>query len=284
MKAVNTDDSAHNAESAHRTGSGHSVESSDNVGSRETAVSDDSAAKSKSADNIKNEAPLAINLKGVRHSYGKSSNETVLSIPHWQLAQGERVFLQGDSGSGKTTLLNLLSGVLTPTEGSIELLGQPFSSLSARRRDAFRARHIGVVFQQFNLVPYLSVLKNIQLANYFAAKRDKHIEESVSGLLAKLNLPADVMHKPANTLSVGQQQRVAIARALINQPELLLVDEPTSALDASARDAFMDILLNMCETAGASLVFVSHDMSLKRFFSTSIDMPSLCQGKGNAAC
>ena len=93
-----------------------------------------------------------------------------------------------------------------------------------------------------------------------------------------------MLHKPANTLSVGQQQRVAIARALINQPELLLVDEPTSALDASARDAFMDILLNMCENAGASLVFVSHDMSLQRFFSTSIDMPSLCQGKVNASC
>ena len=133
-------------------------------------------------------------------------------------------------------------------------------------------------------MPYLSVLKNIQLANYFAAKRDKHIEETANTLLAKLNLPANVLHKPANTLSVGQQQRVAIARALINQPELLLVDEPTSALDASARDAFMDILLNMCENAGASLVFVSHDMSLQRFFSTSIDMPSLCQGKVNASC
>tara|TARA_R110000772_G_scaffold110305_14_gene213899 strand:- start:2776 stop:3501 length:726 start_codon:yes stop_codon:yes gene_type:complete len=227
---------------------------------------------------------LGINMQNVQHRYDQSSTAAVLSIPHWQVKQGDRVFLHGDSGSGKTTLLNLLSGILTPTEGTIELLEQPFSTLSARRRDAFRARHIGVVFQQFNLVPYLSVLKNIQLANYFAAKRDKHIEETANTLLAKLNLPANVLHKPANTLSVGQQQRVAIARALINQPELLLVDEPTSALDASARDAFMDILLNMCENAGASLVFVSHDMSLQRFFSTSIDMPSLCQGKVNASC
>lgn len=227
---------------------------------------------------------LGINMQNVQHRYDQSSTAAVLSIPHWQVKQGDRVFLHGDSGSGKTTLLNLLSGILTPTEGTIELLEQPFSTLSARRRDALRARHIGVVFQQFNLVPYLSVLKNIQLANYFAAKRDKHIEETANTLLAKLNLPANVMHKPANTLSVGQQQRVAIARALINQPELLLVDEPTSALDASARDAFMDILLNMCENAGASLVFVSHDMSLQRFFSTSIDMPSLCQGKGNTSC
>ncbi|GAC34966.1 ABC transporter ATP-binding protein [Paraglaciecola polaris] len=227
---------------------------------------------------------LGINMQNVQHRYDQSSTAAVLSIPHWQVKQGDRVFLHGDSGSGKTTLLNLLSGILTPTEGTIELLEQPFSTLSARRRDAFRARHIGVVFQQFNLVPYLSVLKNIQLANYFAAKRDKHIEETANTLLAKLNLPANVLHKPANTLSVGQQQRVVIARALINQPELLLVDEPTSALDASARDAFMDILLNMCENAGASLVFVSHDMSLQRFFSTSIDMHSLCQGKVNASC
>lgn len=278
MKVVNTDESAHSVESAYSVESAHSATSGDSM------ISGDSATNSKNADSIKHNAPLAINLQSVRYSYGTSISETVLDIPHWQLAQGERVFLHGDSGSGKTTLLNLLSGILTPTQGSIELLGQPFSVLSARRRDAFRARHIGVVFQQFNLVPYLSVLKNIQLANYFAAKRDKHIEESASALLAKLNLPVNVMHKPANTLSVGQQQRVAIARALINQPELLLVDEPTSALDASARDAFMDILLNMCENAGASLVFVSHDMSLQRFFSTSIDMPSLCQGKGNAAC
>ncbi|WP_158768386.1 ABC transporter ATP-binding protein [Paraglaciecola sp. L1A13] len=227
---------------------------------------------------------LAINVQNVRHRYPKSSTESVLCIPQWQLERGERVFLHGDSGSGKTTLLNLLSGVLNPTDGTVELLEQPFSALSGRRRDAFRAQHIGVVFQQFNLVPYLSVLKNIQLANYFAAKRNKHLEEAVSTLLSRLKLPVNVIHKPANSLSVGQQQRVAIARALINEPELLLVDEPTSALDASARDAFMDTLLEMCETADATLVFVSHDMSLQRFFKKSIDMPSLCESAEATAC
>ncbi|QHJ12723.1 putative ABC transporter ATP-binding protein [Paraglaciecola mesophila] len=240
--------------------------------------------KEVNTDNHEPHKPWAINLQNVQFRYGKSGAENALNIPLWQVARGERVFLHGDSGSGKTTLLNLLSGVLTPTQGTIELLEQPFSTLSARRRDTFRAHHIGVVFQQFNLVPYLSVLKNIQLANHFAAKRDKDIVASANAMLAKLNLPSDVLHKPANALSVGQQQRVAIARALINQPELLLVDEPTSALDASARDAFMTILLEMCESVEASLIFVSHDMSLKEFFNSRIDMSSLNKPFEGAAC
>jgi putative ABC transport system ATP-binding protein len=109
-------------------------------------------------------AAIAINSL----SYAYQTDKSILSIPQWSLGQGERVFLYGDSGSGKTTLLNLLCGILVPTNGSIALFGEALATMTNRQRDTFRAQHIGVVFQQFNLIPYLTVFKNIQLAAYFA--------------------------------------------------------------------------------------------------------------------
>ena len=218
----------------------------------------------------------AIALNDVKYHYA-DSNSSGLHIPTWKVNYGDRVFLHGHSGSGKTTLLNLLAGVLTPQSGELSLLGKPFSALPARQRDKFRAQHIGVVFQQFNLIPYLSVLKNIELATYFAKAGKTNVADAAEALLIGLNLPATILHQPANSLSVGQQQRVAIARALINKPEILLVDEPTSALDAAARDAFMTILIDMCKQQNTTLIFVSHDMYLKKFFETSVEMSSLKQ-------
>lgn len=220
---------------------------------------------------------IAIALSGVDYRYDGATNSSGMHIPQWRVNYAERVFLHGDSGSGKTTLLNLLAGVLTPQKGAISLLGKPFSEMSARQRDRFRAQHIGVVFQQFNLIPYLSVLKNIELASYFAKAGKMDVTSAAEALLLSLKLPASTLHQPAHSLSVGQQQRVAIARALINQPEVLLVDEPTSALDASAKDAFMTLLIDMCKHHNITLIFVSHDMDLKRFFETSVEMSSLKQ-------
>ncbi|MEJ6498298.1 ABC transporter ATP-binding protein [Pseudoalteromonas lipolytica] len=221
------------------------------------------------------ESPPAIELRGVYFHYDKQEQESTLSIKDLAVQTAEQVFLYGDSGSGKTTLLNLLSGVAVPSKGEILLFGQPFSKLSSRKRDKFRARHIGVVFQQFNLIPYLSVLKNIQLASYFAKKNKGDIENWAIDILLGLKLPLEVLHKRAESLSVGQQQRVAIARALINQPEILLVDEPTSALDISARDAFITMLTEICLQLNTTLIFVSHDMNLKSFFRTSIDISEI---------
>ncbi|MEX1221372.1 MAG: ABC transporter ATP-binding protein [Idiomarina sp.] len=221
--------------------------------------------------------PFTVRVTQVRHCYDKADKKTGLYIPEWTLKSGQNVFLHGESGSGKTTFLNLLAGVLTPNQGAIELLGQPFSVKSARWRDKFRAHHIGVVFQQFNLIPYLSVLKNIQLAAHFAKSPIANVEEKAQKMLLQLKLPASTLHKAARHLSVGQQQRVAIARALINDPELLLVDEPTSALDASARNAFMEVLTELCQANHTSMIFVSHDMYLQRFFETSADMSALGQ-------
>lgn len=229
-------------------------------------------------------ADLAIHLESVHYHYNNSADSAGLVIPSWQVKRGERLFLFGESGSGKTTLLNLLAGVLTPQKGTVSLLNAPFSTLPGRQRDKFRARHIGVVFQQFNLIPYLTVMENIQLASYFAGNHSDEVAQQAAILLTKLKLSADVLNRPANALSVGQQQRVAIARALINQPEILLVDEPTSALDAAARDAFMETLTGICEQANTTLVFVSHDTYLKRFFDSQVAVTSLFGKQEVASC
>ncbi|WP_076419251.1 ATP-binding cassette domain-containing protein [Colwellia sp. UCD-KL20] len=218
----------------------------------------------------------AINIQNMNYCYKHSpASDLGLAIKQWKVDIGERVFLHGDSGAGKTTLLNLLCGILTPISGNIYLFDNNLGALSNRKRDAFRAKNIGVVSQKLNLIPYLSVFKNIQLATYFANKQGVDIHTSLPTLLKTLQLPDHIMHKQVNQLSVGQQQRVAIARALINNPKLLLVDEPTSALDASARDAFMDLLMQICSNTKTTLIFVSHDKELSRYFDTSLNIATL---------
>ena len=213
-----------------------------------------------------------------------------LAVPELQIACGEKVFLLGASGSGKSTLLNLIAGVLTPQQGSIRILDTDFSQLSARQKDRFRARHIGLVFQQFNLIPYLDVETNIRLASSFVgspgsvstststsnSKSDANAApQRMRALLEGLQLDPALLKRRADSLSVGQQQRVAIARAMINQPALLIADEPTSALDTDARDSFMQLLLGLQASAGTTIVFVSHDRSLAKGFDRVVDMRQL---------
>jgi putative ABC transport system ATP-binding protein len=219
---------------------------------------------------------LAINLENMHYRYKDTpANYAGLSIEQWKVGITERVFLYGNSGSGKTTLLNLLCGILIPTSGSVNLFGNNISTLSNSQRDLFRAKNIGVVSQKFNLIPYLSVLKNIQLAVYFAKNSRPEMNNDVKTLLNVLQLPNNIIHRQVNQLSVGQQQRVAIARALINYPKLLLVDEPTSALDASAKNAFMDLLMQICNNTKMTLIFVSHDTALSHHFDSSLDITTL---------
>ncbi len=220
-----------------------------------------------------NQIPDAIRIHRLVFSYPGKTPAVVLDIPDWRIQQGERLFLQGPSGSGKSTLLNLLAGILTAAHGSVEILGQNLAALSAHQRDNFRARHIGIVFQQFNLIPYLNVLDNIRLAAYFSGKTD--IEQEALHLFAALGLDRSLLNKQTNTLSVGQQQRVAIARALINAPEILIADEPTSALDSDARAAFMQLLLELCKDQGNTLIFVSHDNSLAQHFQKVLNLASI---------
>lgn len=207
----------------------------------------------------------------------------LLDIPSFTLQRGESLFLKGPSGSGKTTLLGLLGGVQTPNRGSIRLLDQELSVLSASARDRFRVDHTGYIFQQFNLLPFLSVRENVELPCHFsktraqrAIQRHGSIDQAAATLLAHLGLQEPtLLERRADALSIGQQQRVAAARALIGQPELVIADEPTSALDADAREAFLQLLFAECRDAGASLLFVSHDQSLAPLFDRSLSLAEL---------
>jgi putative ABC transport system ATP-binding protein len=145
--------------------------------------------------------------------------------------------------------------------------------LSTSRRDAFRADHVGYIFQQFNLLPYLSALENVMLSCRFSEIRSARtliesasVKQAAQELLRQVGLIEELWHRPAAKLSVGQQQRVAAARALIGRPEIIIADEPTSALDAALRESFMALLLAKCSEAGTTLVFVSHDERLAERF------------------
>ncbi len=218
-------------------------------------------------------------LDGARFRWPGQSDD-LISIDDLRLEAGEHLFVRGASGSGKTTLLNLLAGVNTPTSGSVRLLGTDLSELSASRRDQFRADHIGVIFQQFNLLPYLTTLENVTLACSFSDRKrvraaaDGDVEATARRLLHALNLAERFHDAQVNRLSVGQQQRVAVARALIGGPEILIADEPTSALDADNRDRFLDLLFREAEAQHCTLVFVSHDPQLADRFSRTIELRS----------
>lgn len=189
--------------------------------------------------------------------------QPVLAMDALQLQAGHSAFLQGPSGSGKSTLLSLLCGVLVPSAGRLCVLGTDMGRLSAAQRDALRADRIGLIFQQFNLLPYLSVLENVTLGARFSPARAQRCQpglaEEAARWLDRMELPRSLFGRRADTLSVGQQQRVAAARALLGQPALVLADEPTSALDVRLQERFMDTLLEACRDTGAGLVCVSHD-------------------------
>ena len=202
-----------------------------------------------------------------------------IAIDRLSVAAGSSLFLHGPSGGGKSTLLGLLAGVLLPGAGRVSLLGTSWATLSGARRDAFRANHVGYIFQQFNLLPYLSVLDNVLLPCRFSALRQERAlavagsaAAAAGKLLAHVGLPQALWKRPAAELSVGQQQRVAAARALIGRPEVVIADEPTSALDAALREGFMDLLLGECRAAGSTLVFVSHDERLAARFDQTLSL------------
>ena len=201
----------------------------------------------------------------------------ILRIKSWQVDRGKQVFLQGASGSGKSSLLTLLAGLQVPTMGEVRVLGTTISNLSNHERDRFRALNIGVVFQQFNLIPYLSVMDNILLAAKFGETEGSSVRQRATELLSRVNLKAELFERKSVDLSVGQQQRVAIVRALINYPALLLVDEPTSALDKANRDSFLTLLLEVLAENNCAMVFVSHDSDIGKHFSNRIELSELNQ-------
>ena len=210
--------------------------------------------------------------------------EPVLALDQLEVMPGERLFIYGPSGCGKSSLLSLLAGVVKPDQGQVRVLGQALTNLSSAARDRFRADHVGFVFQQFNLLPYLSVLENVTLACDFSPARRNYLKrnklvafDEAKRLLTRLNLPESLWQASVTQLSIGQQQRVAVARALIGSPPIIIADEPTSALDRNSRDQFLDLLTTEAEASGASLIFVSHDEQLQSHFSRIIYLPEINQ-------
>lgn len=224
-------------------------------------------------------AAPAIQLDGVRFAYKPGVD--VLHVPALTIARGERVFLHGPSGSGKTTMLGLLAGVLRATSGHVRVLGRDLAAMSNAERDAFRAEHVGYIFQMFNLIPYLSVLENVTLpCRLNAARRarlgGRGLDEAGRDLLRALGIEG-LVGEPVTQLSVGQQQRVAAARSLLGAPELVIADEPTSALDADRREQFLELLFRVCADAGSTLVFVSHDRGLMPMFERVVSLGEINQ-------
>ncbi|MEO1293111.1 MAG: ABC transporter ATP-binding protein [Pseudomonadota bacterium] len=209
-----------------------------------------------------------------------------LTLPDLTILRGERIALVGPSGSGKTTLINLLAGVTVPGSGQVEILGQDLTALSAGRRDRFRADHIGLIFQLFNLLAYGSVAENVALALAFSPKRRKAVAEpeaEIRRLITALGLDASLADQPATALSVGQQQRVAAARALIGAPEIVLADEPTSALDPANRDAFLDLLFAETARTGATVIAVTHDPTVAERFDRVIALETVAKASRGVA-
>ncbi len=204
-----------------------------------------------------------------------------IDIDRLDIAAGEAVFVHGPSGCGKSTLLSLLAGVLVADAGRVALLGQDWAALSGAARDRARVAHVGYIFQQFNLLPYLSVLDNVLLPCRFStrrmaqASRDGPALAQATQLLERMGLDASLWKRQALRLSVGQQQRVAAARALIGLPEVVIADEPTSALDEDRREAFLDVLLAACAANRSALVFVSHDRRIAARFARQVLLPAI---------
>jgi putative ABC transport system ATP-binding protein len=221
-----------------------------------------------------------LQLQNIRYAW-PGARQNSLVLPSLHIAAGRTVFVHGPSGCGKSTLLGLMAGVLQPQQGTVQLLGQDWAALCGGARDARRADHVGVVFQQFNLLPYLTVLENVLLPCRFSRLRASRCVPTpvaaAQALLLQVALPAALWGQRAGALSVGQQQRVAAARALIGAPALVLADEPTSALDAPLRSSFMQLLLAQCAASGSSLVFVSHDERLARQFDEQLLLPDVNQ-------
>ena len=197
--------------------------------------------------------------------------KAVVTLPELSLKSGEHCLILGQSGSGKTTLLYAIGGLLKPLKGSIILGDTNIAALNAASLDAFRGKHIGIIYQALHMVTAVSVRDNILLAQYAAAAQQNVAK--ADALLAQLGLSAHADKKP-HTLSHGQQQRVAIARAAINGPQLILGDEPTSALDDVSCGAVMELLLSTAQAAGSSLVIATHDARLRKYFTQTITLGS----------
>ena len=212
-----------------------------------------------------------IRIADLEFRYGEG--DFALLVPELRVERGESVAVIGPSGSGKTTLLNLIAGIAIPQRGRVMTKGVEVTALDDARRREFRIRHVGLVFQEFELLEHLSVLDNVLLP--YRINPSLHLEPPVHQralTLARRVGVADKLGRFANRLSQGEKQRAAVCRALIAEPELLLADEPTGNLDPANKGRVLDILFDYAAERGATLLTVTHDHDLLPRFGRVIDV------------
>jgi len=207
-----------------------------------------------------------VRINGLTYNY---SSEIQLRFPDFSLSKGEQALILGQSGCGKTTLLHLLSGLLQPNSGNVDVENENISKMSGARLDNFRGANIGIVFQTPHFIEALTVKENLTLAQTLAGK-SKNVDK-VKTLLADLGVESKLNAK-LNALSVGEKQRISIARALVNSPALILADEPTSALDDKNCDAVLKLVREQAKKHNSTLLIVTHDNRLKDQFDKRIEL------------
>ena len=207
-----------------------------------------------------------VKINGLTYNY---SSEVQLKFPDFSLSKGEQALILGQSGCGKTTLLHLLSGLLQPNSGNVDVENENISKMSGARLDNFRGANIGIVFQIPHFIEALTVKENLTLTQTLAGK-SKNVDK-VKTLLADLGVKSKLNAK-LNALSVGEKQRISIARALVNSPALILADEPTSALDDENCDAVLKLVREQAKKYNSTLLIVTHDNRLKDQFDKRIEL------------
>lgn len=233
-----------------------------------------------SDDTLIEETGPLVCLSGVDFSWSGADALRFL-VDEFSIERGKKVLLTGPSGSGKSTLLSLICGINVPRKGRIVIAGTDIANLGSVARDRYRAEHIAVLFQQFNLLPFGNVLDNVVLPLHFAANRKRRVltsgsmQDEAVRLLIALGLDGKDLHKPAVSLSVGQQQRVATARSLIGAPELILADEPTSSLDRDRQESFLKLLFEEADRVGSTVLMVSHDRTLDPLFNSVLSVDQI---------
>jgi putative ABC transport system ATP-binding protein len=216
-----------------------------------------------------------IEVSNIRFNY--RNNGFQLNIPELSIQPAEKVALTGPSGTGKTTLLNLLAGILVPTSGAIEIDGLDIAGLPIEDRQDFRAVKMGLIFQEFGLLEYLTVLENICLPYRISPvlELDATVPERAREIAEQIGL-GDKLKRYPKHLSQGERQRIEVCRAMITQPAMILGDEPTGNLDPGNRDHVTEILFDYSARSGAPLLVVTHDYELVEQFDRTIGIGDLC--------
>ncbi len=217
-----------------------------------------------------------IKLKDVEMKYNDNGQEILaLKIKNLKLKDQKHIAFVGASGSGKTTLFNMISGMIVPTKGKVEVNDVELTSLKESERDLFRANHIGYIFQDFNLFNEFTVLQNVILPLSFAkAYSKKEMEEMAKKVLKEVGME-EKLNQKVKTLSGGEKQRVAIARSIINAPDIILADEPTGNLDFKNGQKIMELLTKLAKEKKATLIVITHNNSQLDMFDEVIDVEKL---------